>query len=114
MPQQIIELRHRWGQYPLWDVRAAADVDPATLPIPPSLMGRLNGWAARWDSTFDLSQPDRSRVERFVIDELGHEGARLWRALLGLLPPSRYVVTYHHEDETFVTPEDLPIEWRFG
>lgn len=114
MAQRGLELRHVWGCHPLWDVAAEHDVDPLTLRLPRSLVDRLDAWAARWDATFGMEQPDKRKVEQFVIDELGRDGARLYRALLGLLDPQRYQVAYLHEGTTYRRVEDLPPEWRFG
>ncbi|HYI60243.1 MAG TPA: hypothetical protein VEW93_00405 [Acidimicrobiales bacterium] len=114
MARRGIELRHLWGCHPLWDVGRERDVDPAALGLPRSVVDRLGAWAARWDSTFGMDQPDKRKVEQFVIDELGRDGARLWRALLGLLDPQDHEVTYLHEGVTYRRVEDLPPEWRFG
>lgn len=113
MARRRLELRHIWGCHPLWDPLDGHDVDPATLGLPRSLLDRLDAWAARWDTTFDLDHPGRRRVEAFVIEEMGREGARLWRALLGLLDPAAYSVTFLHEGVIYRTVEDLPPRWRF-
>ena len=65
-------------------------------------------------SLADVEHPERPKVEAFVIEELGRDGARLWRALLGLLPPQDWEVAYLHEDVIYRTVDDLPIEWRVG
>jgi hypothetical protein len=113
MAPRRIELRHVWGCHPLWDVVEEHDVDPAALGLPRSVIDRLDAWAARWDTTFDLDRPERRKVEHFVIEEMGRDGARLWRALLGLLDPADHVITYLHEGTTYARVEDLPPEWRF-
>jgi hypothetical protein len=114
MTARHLELGHHWGQHPLWDLDLGIDVDPADLPLQPSLVTRLDGWAARWDTTFDVAHPDTPKVEGFVLTELGRDGARLWRALLGLLPPQQWTVVYVHEDVIYRTVDDLPAEWRVG
>jgi hypothetical protein len=114
MAARHIQLGHRWGCHPVWDPDRDTDVDPSLLPIPASLITRLEAWAARWDLTFDHEHPDRPKVERFVIDELGRDGARLWRALLGLLPPQEWEVTYVHEDVIYRQVSELPLGWRLG
>ncbi len=114
MTARHIELAHHWGQHPLWDLDRGIDLDPADLPLPPSVVTRLDGWAARWDTTFDVARPDRPKVETFVLTELGRDGARLWRALLGLLPPHEWHVVYVHDDVIYRTVDDLPPDWRVG
>ena len=114
MAQRDIQLRHVWGCHPLWDMAGEHDIDPVKLDLPRSLVERLDAWAARWDETFDLNQPGQRKVEQFVIHDLGHEGARLWRALLGLLDPQHLTITYLHEGVTYHTVEELPLDWRFG
>jgi hypothetical protein len=114
MAPRHLELRHRWGHHPLWDLDQDADVDPASLGLPASVVDRLGAWAARWDTTFDLTQPDHRTVEQFVVIELGRDGARLWRALLGLLPPGEVALSYHHEGVHYTDPAELPPEWRFS
>jgi len=90
-----------------------AVIDGDELALPPSLVGRLDAWHRRWDGAVDAVDPDVVLVERWVIDELGRDGARIWRALLGLLPPQRFTVSYRHRDVRYSDPEELPIEWRF-
>jgi hypothetical protein len=114
MAVRHIQLGHRWGHHPVWDVDRDTDVDPTMLDLPESLLTRLEAWAARWDLTFDVEHPDRPKVERFVLDELGRDGARLWRALLGLLPPQGWEVAYVHQDVIYRTIDELPLEWRLG
>lgn len=113
MARRRLELRHVWGCHPLWDAVGEHDVDPVTLDLPRSLVDRLDAWAARWDTTFDADRPGTRRVENFVIEDMGREGARLWRALLGLLDPVAFSVTFLHEGTTYRSVEDLPIRWRF-
>lgn len=112
-PRQL-ELGHRWGRHPLWDLETDLDVDPEVLDLPDSVVTRLTAWASRWDLTFDVENPDEPKVEGFVLEELGRDGARLWRALLGLLPPQEWQVSYVHRDVIYRTVDDLPIEWRVG
>ena len=114
MAPRHLELAHHWGRHPLWDRDVDHDVDPSTLPLPASVVNRLASWAHRWDLTFDVEHPDRPKVEAFVLEELGRDGARLWRALLGLLPPQEWTVTYVHDDVIYRTVDDLPVEWRVG
>ncbi len=114
MAPRRIELRHEWGYHPLWDADRDVDVDPSSLGLPASVVDRLDAWAARWDTTFDLTAPDRRKVEDFVIEELGRDGARLWRALLGLLPPSEVTLSFVHEQVIYRDASELPVEWRFG
>lgn len=114
MAVRHIQLGHRWGRHPVWDVDRDTDLDPVLLALPESLQTRLDAWAARWDLTFDVEHPDRPKVERFVLDELGRDGARLWRALLGLLPPQEWEVAYVHRDVIYRTIDELPLEWRLG
>ena len=114
MAARHIELRHRWGCHPVWDRDNDLDLDPAGLPLPASVIDRLTAWAARWDLTFDVERPDTPKVERFVLDELGRDGARLWRALLGLLPPQDWEIAYLHDDVIYRTVDELPLEWRIG
>ncbi len=114
MARRRLQLRHIWGCHPLWDEAGEHDVDPTTLDLPRSVVERLDAWAARWDTTFDLEKPGRRKVESFVIEEMGRDGARLWRALLGLLDPADYMVTYLHEGVVYRRVEDLPLPWRFG
>ncbi len=111
MATRSVELRHEWGRHPLWDLDTDEDILPAALALPQSVVERLDAWARRWDSTFALDDPTHRRVEDFVIDDLGRDGSRLWRALLGLLPPSDYTVTYVHEQVRYSTPDQLPPEW---
>ena len=114
MAVRHIQLGRRWGGHPLWDPGWDSDVDPTLLPLPASVVTRLEAWAARWDLTFDVEHPERPKVERFVLDELGRDGARLWRALLGLLPPQEWEVVYVHDDVIYRTVDELPLEWRIG
>ena len=114
MGTRSVELRHEWGRQPLWDLDRDDDIHPEVLGLPASVLERLDAWARRWDATFAIDDPTHRRVEPFVIEELGRDGARLWRALLGLLPPADFTVTYVHEDVRYRTPDELPIEWRFG
>jgi hypothetical protein len=114
MAARHLELGHRWGCHPVWDQEQGCDLDPALLPLPASIVDRLTAWAARWDLTFDVAHPERPKVERFVLEELGRDGARLWRALLGLLPPQEFSIAYVHEDVIYRTVDELPLEWRIG
>ncbi len=114
MTPRPIELRHVWGRYPLADEATGGDLDPAGLGLPDSVVERLLAWADRWDATFDLDNPDMPRVEGFVLLELGRDGARLWRALLGLMPPAEWQVTYVHQNVRYRHPGELPVEWRVG
>ncbi len=112
MAVRHLELGHRWGRHPIWDPEWDTDVDPSLLPLPASIVTRLEAWAARWDLTFDVEHPDRPKVERWVLEELGRDGARLWRALLGLLPPQEYAVAYIHDDVIYRRIDELPTPWR--
>lgn len=114
MPPRAIEVRHEWGRHPLADTVTGDDIDPASLGLPESVVERLVAWAARWDTTFDVEQPDVPIVEDFVLRELGRDGARLWRALLGLLPPAEWELSYVHDDVRYRDPSELPIQWRIG
>jgi hypothetical protein len=114
MAVRHLELRHGWGRHPVWDRDHDVELDPAMLPLPTSVVDRLGAWAGRWDLTFDIERPERPKVERFVLEELGRDGARLWRALLGLLDPQEWEIAYVHDDVIYRTVQDLPLEWRLG
>ena len=109
-----LEISHEWGSFALRDVTSGDRVDPRALPLPESICQRLNQWSSRWDTTFDVNDPGAPKVEAWVVRELGLEGARLWRATLGVLPPQHYRVVYRHEDTLYRTPEELPDEWRLA
>jgi hypothetical protein len=106
-----LEVSHEWGCDAVRDIASGDRIDPSGLPIPDSLVDRLAEWAARWDLTFDVERPDEPKVDRWVIDELGKEGAHLWKAVLTVLPPTAYEVVYVHEDTVYRQPGDLPHEW---
>lgn len=113
MAGRHIELHHAPDGGPLGDLLTGAPITPEELALPSSLVGRIDAWHRRWDKSVDHVDPDVVLVERWVIDELGRDGARLWRALLGLLQPQRYTVSYRHLDVRYSVPSELPIEWRF-
>lgn len=109
-----LEISHEWGTYAVRDLVTGDRVDPAGLPLPGSVVDRLDRWAARWDTTFDLDTPGRSKVDEWVLAELGRDGARLWRAVLSLLPPQEYTVVYRYRAQVYRTPDELPDEWRLA
>ena len=109
-----IEVRHEPGRRPLHDLLTGAEVDPASLALPESLVDRLDAWARRWEGAVDATDPPALVVERWVVDELGRDRARLWRAMLGLLPPHGFHLTYAHEGVRYTSVDELPVEWRFG
>jgi hypothetical protein len=106
-----LELSHEWGCHALRDTRTGDRIDPASLPVPESVVERLTAWAARWDLTFDVEQPDHPKVDPWVFDDLGREGAHLWKAVLTVLPPQHYEVVYRHDDTLYRDPGELPPEW---
>ncbi|MBP1885583.1 hypothetical protein [Sinorhizobium mexicanum] len=82
--------------FPLWENAsgAAANVDPASLPVPVDLILRLNSWAAKFDETLNLDDPIKSGfnsepLEQAFLDEGRHLCIAL-RAQLG----DGYLVTY--------------------
>ena len=109
-----LELSHEWGSFALREVDTGDRLDPADLPMPESLATRLTSWSARWDTTFDLDRPDRPKVDRWVLDELARDGARLWRAVLTVLPAQSYEVVYRHDDTLYRRVEELPDHWRLA
>ena len=114
MATRLLEMSHEWGAFALRDMVTGERVDPADLPMPESVRDRLNAWSARWDTTFDVANPGAPKVDHWVLEELAKEGARLWRATLGVLPPQEYQVVYIHRDVIYNTPEDLPDPWRLA
>jgi hypothetical protein len=111
MSRRQLELSHEWGSHALRDVDTGDRVDPATLALPASLVERLVDWAARWDLTFDVERPDHRNVDDWVVNQLGKDGAHLWKAVMTVLPPSRYQVVYRHEDVIYREPSELPPQW---
>jgi hypothetical protein len=109
--RRVIELSHEWGCHALRDIDTGDRIDPSSLPLPESVVERLAAWAARWDLTFDVEQPDKPKVDRWVLDELGRDGGHLWKAVLTSLPPTRYEVLYVHGDTVYRQPSELPPEW---
>ena len=114
MSTRRLEVSHEWGSYGVRDVESGDRLDPADLPLPESLSTRLNAWSARWDTTFDVDRPETPKVDEWVIEELACEGARLWRAMLTVLPPQHYDVSYRHDDTLYRTPSELPDAWRLA
>jgi len=112
-PRQL-EISHEWGSHAIRDVTTGDRVDPATLPVPASVAERLDAWSSRWDTTFDVDDPDTPKVDRWVLEELAREGAKLWRALLTVLPPHDYTVSYRHDDTLYRSPDELPDPWRLA
>jgi hypothetical protein len=106
-----LELCHEWGSHPLRDVETGDRVDPASLPLPGSVVERLAAWAARWDLTFDIERPDEPKVDQWVLEELARDGAHLWKAVMTVLPPTHYEVAYRHGDTLYRAPGELPPEW---
>jgi hypothetical protein len=111
MSRRGLEVSHEWGCDAVRDIASGDRIDPAGLPIPDSLVERLAEWAARWDLTFDVERPDEPKVDTWVIEELGKEGAHLWKAVLTVLPPTHYEVVYVHRDTVYRQPSELPHEW---
>ena len=114
MSARRLEISHEWGDFALRDVTSGDRLDPSDLPLPGSVAERLNGWSARWDTTFDVDQPEQPKVDAWVIEELGREGAKLWRAVLSVLPGQHYTVAYRHDDTLYRTPDELPDDWRLA
>jgi hypothetical protein len=65
-----------------WTEGRVGNVEIETLPISHQLKAALSAWAASYDRTLDLSDPQeggfRSATEADAFDS---EGQRLWRAL---------------------------------
>lgn len=114
MAVRHLELSHQWGSFALVDTASGDRVDPADLPIPDSVRQRLDAWSARWDTTFDVNDPDTSKVDHWVLEALAREGARLWRATLTVLPSKEFEVVYRHDDVLYRTPDELPDHWRLA
>ena len=65
-----------YGCFPLWEhgENAVGNIDPASLPLPTSLVSRLNEWAAEYDKTLDQNYPpnsgflNREEEVKFVIN----------------------------------------------
>lgn len=112
-PRQL-EISHEWGMFAVRDVRTGDRLDPADLPIPSSIAERLNAWSTRWDTTFDVDRPDTPKVDTWVLQELAQEGAKLWRAVLSVLPPQEFAVAYRHDDVLYRTTAELPDQWRLA
>jgi hypothetical protein len=114
MAVRHLEISHEWGSFAVRDVTTGDRIDPASLPIPESVCTRLNRWSDRWDVTFDVHDASAPKVDEWVLQELGLEGARLWRAVLGSLSPQEYDVVYRHEDTLYRAPTELPDAWRLA
>ena len=114
MAARHLELSHAWGTFALRDTDSGDRLDPADLPLPESVRGRLNAWSARWDTTFDVASPGAPKVDDWVLEELAREGARLWRATLAVLPPQQFTVAYVHDDVLYRSPDELPDGWRLA
>lgn len=114
MSRRRLELSHEWGAFALRDVDTGDRVDPADLPLPDSIRDRLNAWSARWDTTFDVGDPGKPKVDDWVLQELAQEGAKLWRATLSCLPTQAFDVSYRHDDVLYRQPDELPDRWRLA
>jgi hypothetical protein len=111
MGRRLLELSRAWGCHPLRDLDTGDRLDPAELPVPQSLVTRLDKWAARWDLAYDIERPDVPKVDAWVLEELARDGAHLWKAVLTVLPPTSYGVVYVHEGTLYRDPKELPPEW---
>lgn len=46
-----------YAAFPVWDVERGGMVDPSELPVPRSLLERLEAWATEYDATLSPDDP---------------------------------------------------------
>ena len=108
-----IELMADYGCYPLWWKNGDGNIDPATLPLSPETLKRLEEWTDIYDRLLNQDDPaasgfpdDRSR------DAFDKRGIALWHQLLAELPPEDYEVGYFSErlGEHLSHPSELEVK----
>jgi hypothetical protein len=92
-----IKLMADYDCWPLWWAgdRAPGNLDPATLPLGPATLVRLDRWAAAFDAGLDRADPAASPAPSpAAVAAFEREGVALWRRLRAELGPA-YQVVYH-------------------
>jgi hypothetical protein len=82
--------------FPLWETHgdSTGNVDPASLPISPQLVKRLDAWAADFDSSLNLDDPINSGFPTQAAERAFHdEGQHLFQLLRDELGDG-FAVTY--------------------
>lgn len=96
MPQQI-KLMADYHCWPLWWAgdHDPGNIDPATLPLAPDTIGRLEAWSDTFDANLNLDDPASSGfASETAAVAFEQEGLELWRQLQQELTP-QYEVTYY-------------------
>jgi hypothetical protein len=106
MPNTI-KLMADYGCWPLWWHDSVGNVDPSALPIRSETIGRLEAWAALYDSWLNFDDPLASQkppAEELAVFEV--EGVLLWSQLRKELAP-QFNVVYFHRGKVLTDPAQL-------
>lgn len=91
---RAIKLMADYECFPLWEVEAVGNIDPATLPITERLHADLLQWARRFDDGLNWSDPARTVVSPEHQAAFEMEGRRLADQLRAELGPE-WPITEH-------------------
>lgn len=81
---RTLKLMADYECFPIWEASPGeiGNVDPASLPISPALVSRLDAWAAAFDETLNQDDPVRSGFpSRTAEEEFRAEQQELCEAL---------------------------------
>lgn len=85
-----IRLAPEFGCWPTWDDATGDTLDPAELPIPAALAGRIRRWDAAFQATLDHAYPPDSRFPTETAEAAWRaEGNAIFDALVDRLGPDR-------------------------
>jgi hypothetical protein len=80
--------------FPLWEVEAVGNIDPAILPITKGLQAELLQWARRFDDGLSWSDPARTVVSPEDQAAFEMEGRRLADQLRAELGPEWTIIEH--------------------
>jgi|GEM_PF-5444417 len=84
-----LRLAPEFGCWPIWD-ETGENIDPADLPIPAELAGRIALWDDAFQATLDPAYPPDSRFPDAAAEAAWFaEGAAIFVALSAALGPDR-------------------------
>lgn len=100
---KAIKVMPDYGCHPLWHHgnTEVGDINPSILPISPSLIARLEKWAAEYDATLNHDYPpdssftSKEEKERFVAR--GFELAKLLKTELNNIAVIYYDIDQNRE-----------------
>ena len=97
----MLRLMADYECYPIWDPASMANVDPATLDLPPDLATALRAWGDEYTATLDRSNPAASG---FPDVPSARSWLRTGDELAARLRAEGFSVDYFHEVES---PSDI-------